>query len=358
MREALSGLLAELEPGATLKRVSAFGIDEGSDDAETSKGLGYGKPLRVEAQLQDGSTRGFVFHTASPDVFGHDRRSDRAQEMLLAFDTFERIPRHSRAIDVGAICQGQLRSLRDAGEFYLLSEFVPGRVYADDLREIARRGHALDSDRQRVIELADLLVEIHAEKHTSPLVYTRAVRDLVGSGEGIFGIIDGFPAECEVPAARLAAIDALATSWRPRLKSRHARLSRVHADFHPFNILVDDQEQLRLLDTSRGSLGEPADDVSCLALNFIFFSLGHAGAWEGGFKGLWTAFWERYLSRTADHELLDVAGPFLAWRGLVLSNPAWYPGLAPEHREGLLCLVERALREPRFDPKWAEELFG
>ena len=29
-----------------------------------------------------------VFHTASPNDFGHDRRSDRAQEMLLAFDTF------------------------------------------------------------------------------------------------------------------------------------------------------------------------------------------------------------------------------------------------------------------------------
>jgi hypothetical protein len=358
VRRALSGLLAELEPGARLTRVAAFGIDEGSEDSATSKGFGYGKPLLVEAQHSDDTSRSFVFHTASPDVFGHDRRSDRAQAMLLAFDTFASIPRHSRAIDVGAICQGQLRSLRDSGEFYLLSEFVPGRVYADDLRAIARRGAALETDRERVLQLADLLVEIHAEKHEAPLVYRRAARDLVGSGEGIFGIVDGFPAECEVPTARLGAIDALATSWRPKLKQHCARLSRVHADFHPFNILVDEAEQLRLLDTSRGSLGEPADDVSCLAINFIFFSLGHDGAWGGAFKQLWHMFWERYLTRSGDSQLLDVVGPFIAWRGLVLANPAWYPGLAVEHRDALLCLVERALSAPRFDVAWAEELFG
>src|SRR5690606_14560990 len=129
----LQAMLDQLWPGAKLVEASRFGVDEGSEDQETTKGLGYGKPLLLDVRLAAGEERGLVFHTAAPNAFGHDRRSDRALEMLLAYDTFGLVPKHAAACDVGAISTSgdDLVSLRDTAEFYLLSEFVPGHVYAD-----------------------------------------------------------------------------------------------------------------------------------------------------------------------------------------------------------------------------------
>lgn len=357
---ALQGMLEQLWPGTELTRVSRFGVDEGSSDQETTKGLGYGKPLLLDVRLAGGEERRLVFHTAAPNAFGHDRRSDRALEMILAYDTFGLVKQHAAACDVGAISTSgeELVSLRDTAEFYLLSEFVEGHVYADELRSIAQRGRLEARDKTLVVALADTLVNIHEEKIESTVAYQRAIRDLVGSGEGIFGIIDGFPADSEVPRERLERIEQACVAWRWRLKSRDERGRRTHGDFHPFNIIIDDSDGVRLLDTSRGSVGDPADDVSCLAINFIFFALGHQGAWEGALQELWYAFWERYLERSKDAQLLEVVAPFLAWRGLVLANPAWYPGLDPKHREALLGFVERCLEAPRFALDFCEAVFG
>jgi len=44
--------------------------------------------------------------------------------------------------------------LRDGGEFYLLTTFAPGTIYADDLRRIARTGAATDVDVARIDALA------------------------------------------------------------------------------------------------------------------------------------------------------------------------------------------------------------
>ena len=52
-----------------------------------------------------------------------------------------------------------------------------------------------------------------------------------------------------------------------------------------------------------------------------------------------------------------MAAPFLAWRGLVVCNPAWYPHVSPEARDRVLSFVERALASERFDPASAEALF-
>ncbi len=352
-------MLEGLWPGAELVKVSRFGVDEGSEDQETTKGLGYGKPLLLDVRLVGCEERRLVFHTAAPNAFGHDRRSDRALEMILAYDTFGLVKQHAAACDVGAISTSgdALVSLRDTAEFYLLSEFVPGHVYADELRKIAQRASLEERDLALVASLVDTLVDIHKEKVDSPVAYQRAIRDLVGSGEGIFGIIDGFPAGSEVPRERLERIEQQAVAWRWRLKSHEARNSRTHGDFHPFNIIIDDSDTPRLLDTSRGSVGDPADDVSCLAVNFMFFALGHPGAWRGGMRTLWYQFWERYLDRSGDQRLLEVVAPFLAWRGLVLANPAWYPGLDPKHREALLSFVERSLAAPRFSPDFCEAVF-
>jgi Phosphotransferase enzyme family len=338
--------------------VTALAIDSASGD-DSSKAAGYGAPLRIDVQVA-GVSRSLVLHTALSNEFGHDRRSDRAAEMLLASDTTALIPRHVKLLDVGAYrANGSTVSLRDTGEFYTLTEYVEGTRYAEDLRRIASAATSTPVDVGRMTELAEYLAELHEGHAGGAPVYTRAIRDLLGSGEGIFGIVDGYPPNAPgAPSARLAQIERRCLDWRWRLKNRAARLTRTHGDFHPFNVLFSKNSELVLLDASRGCAGDPADDVSCMAINYLFFALGHPGAWRGALRELWLGFWESYASRRSDPELLAVCAPFLAWRGLVLSNPIWYPDVSAEDRDRLLCFVERALDAERFEPLLADAVFA
>jgi hypothetical protein len=122
-------------------------------------------------------------------------------------------------------------------------------------------------------------------------------------------------------------------------------------------VLLDPSGEPLLLDTSRGSMGDPADDVTCMALNFPFFALERPDTWKEAFSVLWGRFWERYRGLSGDTGLLDVAPPFLAWRGLVLASPLWYPELSDEARGRLLTFVETVLATERFSPTLAEAMF-
>ncbi len=354
--QRLQRLVRQALPGAQIVRVAPLKPDA-SPRGETAKGAGYGAPLRIDI-LEAGSARSLVLHTATPNEFGHDRRADRAAEMVLAADTFSTIPGHARVLDVGAFRgEEEFVSLAGTGEFYVLTTFANGRLYADDLRNIASTGQLTAIDIRRFHVLVEFLAELRRDKQArSPAVYARCIRDTIGGGEGVFGIIDSYP-EGEIPSLRLERIEELCVAWRHRLKRRAERLARTHGDFHPFNVLFDEHSALSLLDTSRGSVGEPADDVACMSINYPFFSLGQPGAWRNAFQSLWYGFWERYVSKTGDDEVYSTAAPFLAWRGVVLANPKWYPALKPEDRERILSFVETVLRADRLELSMADEFF-
>jgi Ser/Thr protein kinase RdoA (MazF antagonist) len=360
LEQALEAAVRRVVGAARVESVRPFGTDVDADDAALTKVAGYGKPLLVRARDAGGAEHALVFHTARADAFGHDRRADRAAEMLLSYDTFSRIPGHAPAVDVGAIGpNGELISLRDTHEFYLLTRYAPGTVYAQELRRIAERGALEPVDVEHMRALADYLVELHSEPVASRTAYRRAIRDLVGSGEGIFGIVDSYDPETPgTTSAQLLSIERHCVDFRWRLRDRYSRLRTIHGDFHPFNLVFDQHSGLHLLDASRGCLGDPADDVACLAINYLFFALCHPGTWAGVFETLWNEFWERYTSRSGDPDLFQVLPPFFAWRALVLASPAWYSGLATEGRKALLGFTERILDASRFAPDGARELFA
>lgn len=354
--DAIRELVQRRYPGATILASERLGDDERPADA-TTKGTGYGVPVRVVLRDGDGVEHAVVFHTARADDFGHDRRADRAAAMLLAYDTYGNLPRHVPALDVGVITRsGELRSIADATELYLLTGWKPGRLYAEDLSRIADSG-ATPRDLRRLDALTDYLVQLHVRHQGRLALYTRAVRDLVGSGEGIFGMVDGYAADVPgAPPPRLRRLEERCAGWRWRLRGCEPRIARVHGDFHPFNLLFDGDAELTLLDASRGGMGEPADDVTALAINFVFFALDTPGAWRRGLGALWHRLWTRYVNATSDHELLQVAAPWLAWRALVIANPRWYPNLSTRGRDRLLSWIERVLEAPRLELHSADEV--
>ena len=104
-----------------------------------------------------------------------------------------------------------------------------------------------------------------------------------------------------------------------------------------------------MLDRSRGALGDPADDVASLAVNYLFYALRTAGGFTGPFAELFHLFWSRYAKRSGDAELPAVIAPHFAFRALVLANPLWYPRESEEIRRRLFRFILAVLEAERFE---------
>lgn len=272
---------------------------------------------------------------------------------------FNRLPRHVRSLDVGGFQEGGgLVSAGRIEEFCLLTEYAEGESYAHDVERIRDTGELTERDVARADALCDYLAEIHAVRGEDAELYVRRIRELVGHGECIMGIVDSYPAHPAAPPALLKRIEHLAVDWRWRLKDRKHRLRQVHGDFHPWNILFREGTEFGVLDRSRGEYGDAADDVTSISMNYLFFGLQRSGTLEGAFEELFLRFWRRYLEKTGDEEMREVAAPFFAFRGLVMASPLWYPKLDGGVRRKLLNFVVAVLESDGFEPERANEYCG
>lgn len=334
------------EPGPGVK-------GSGAQPALDRKAFGYGRPIQIDLLL-DGVPRSYVISTMRRGSgYGHDHFSDRAAELIWAHDAYGKLPRHVRSLDVGFITrEGQLRSAGGAEEYFLLMEKVDGTPYRMNLERILADGKVEDTDLDRAGVLSEYLASVHAIKGQDQQLYFKRIRDLLGHGEGVMGVLDGYPPDYPLlPPRQQYLVEAGCVVWRRRLKERAKRLSIVHGDFHPWNIIFREGADFTLLDRSRGEWGEPADDVAALSVNYLFFSLLRFGKMQGPFSQLFDLFYDRYLERTQDLELNMAIPPFYIFRALVIASPIWYPDLPEEIRLKLFRLVRAMLQIDEFDYK-------
>ncbi len=101
--------------------------------------------------------------------------------------------------------------------------------------------------------------------------------------------------------------------------------------------------------------GDPALDVSAIAVCLLELGAREPLSWGDGYRPLFDAFWSTYLGESGDHELLDVAPPFLAWQALrAATSPA---PLSAAARQKLFDFAEEALTQRSFNPdgiRWLE----
>ena len=263
----------------------------------------HGSGFLVEIKTKK-DTKSYVVKTLMPENFGHDYPSDRAGIFLLDLDEFKNLPKHVSAIDVLAELEGgSIKSIRGGKEYYLLMEKAEGRHYFNDLVSFARKERLDDIDIKKIKAMASYLAKIHSIKKDSKTLYWRKLRDTVGHGECLMGVFDTYPDKV-LSYNEMSGIIKKSVDWIYKLKPGYKRLSQIHGDFHPGNIWfketvnrsagesvnrkskkaslpihpfthspIHQDVDFILLDRSRGPWGEPADDVTALAINYIFFSI-------------------------------------------------------------------------------------
>lgn len=355
-------LRATFGPGVDVVAMRRLGDDgEGLDP----KAFGYGVPVEIECVI-DGRKRRFVLSRTRPARgFGHDYPADRAWQALYGHEAYNSFPRHVRSADVGFVRgSSELVSAADATDFFQLVEKADGALYWHDLDRLLRGGGLTAVDEARARVLGRFLADAHAVKRDEPTLYERRIRELVGHGECVMGILDSYPHPYPLlPAELCEALEQSFVGWRWRLRTRVHRLSRVHGDFHPWNLLFRAGTDFSVLDRSRGEWGEPADDVAALAVNYLFFGVrARAARVERGvaapFRTLFDIFLGEYLAASRDTEILETLPPFFAFRLLVLAHPRWYPTLSDATRLELLGLARCLVASTRFEPPDVSWLCG
>jgi hypothetical protein len=316
-------------------KIEILGVKKLGTFTDTIKKLGYGDTFLVEFR-KEGKDISVIFSTMRKDKYGHQYIWDRANVLMFQYDAGQRLPKHAHPLDIGYFnAEGMARSVCDANIYFLLTEKVEGTDYFLDLKRL-RNKPLTDLDIERAKALGKYLAEIHSEKKDEPELYTRKIRELLGHGECIMGIIDGYPNNYEFFSDNdFCDIEKRCVEWRWKLKQYTRRLCREHGDFHPWNIKFREGTDFSTFDRSRGEYGEAADDVSTLSINYLLYSILKHGKLDGDYKKLHDIFITTYLEQTNDQKIFNVIQPFYAFRCLVIASPEWYPNHPADIRKKL-----------------------
>jgi len=329
-----------------------------------------GSGFLIEIDTTEG-VKSYVIKTLLSGGLGHDYPSDRAGVFLLDLDEFKNLPKHVKALDVlSEMEDGSIKSIGGGKEYYLLMERAEGGDYFRDLNEFSRKNVLASADIEKIKTMASYLAQIHSLKKDSRTLYWRKLRDTVGHGECLMGVFDTYP-DGTLPYEEMAEIIRKAVDWIMRLKPEYKRLSQIHGDFHPGNIWFKEAQSLEqragdqaqrekgaqaasdfiLLDRSRGPWGEPADDVTALAINYVFFSIKHHGDVRGAYLEGLKMFFDEYIRESGDGEITEVTAPFFAFRGAVVANPVFYPELTSGQRRLIFRFIHNVLDDNAFRPE-------
>ncbi len=328
-----------------------------------------GSGFLVQMQTKEGF-KSYVVKSLLSEGFGHDYPSDRAAVFLQDLDEYSNLPNHVKAMDVLAEMEdGTVKSIGGGKEYYLMMEKVEGRDYFNDLSDFAGKEQLDEMDIAKIRAMASYLGRIHAMKKGSKTLYWRKLRDTVGHGECLMGVFDMYP-DGTMPYEEMADIVKRSVDWTYKLKPWHKRLSQIHGDFHPGNIWFKkakgegqeakaEQPEFVLLDRSRGPWGEPADDLTAMTINYIFFSIRNHGDVRGAYLEGLKLFVDEYIRFSGDAEILEVTAPFFAFRCAVVANPVFYPDLSAEARKKIFNFARAVLSADRFEvDKVSEYLVG
>ena len=257
-----------------------------------------------------------LFADANLDLNHH---SDRARSLLLAHDSYNKMDKHVKSIDVVGIDEmGDLVSIGDSKEFFILMEEAEGKDFFKDLEEPNEKTN------EKIAKLAEFLIKLHENKRDSSGEYKRKLRDTIGSN-CLMGMVDSYPADLNWTSGNeIGEIVKRCIDYWIKTRNMSHRLCEIHGDFHPGNLWFKEDGDFTVLDRARGTYGEAADDLTAFLINPIFYSLAKKGNFEGTYKEMFDLFWNTYFGKTKDKEMRKVMAPYFAFRVAVVCNPHFY----------------------------------
>lgn len=282
--------------------------------------LGVGYLLEF---VSGGKKQRKILKSLYKEHMGSEYPADRAQSLIMAHQTYNLLENHIKSLDViGVKENGDISSVGDAKEFFILMDEAKGRNFFEDIKRIAAEDRFSAEDKNRIIVLAEFLAKLHKKKFKSESLYKRKLRDTIGSGASIMGVLDMYPQNLAwFSRSNQAKLVGKAVEHWSRERYLSRRLCRIHGDFHPGNIWFGNKTSFTILDRSRGEFGEAADDITAFLINFIFYSIVYNGNFKGALTELYNIFVGKYFSLTKDKEMSRVASPYWAFRTIVVCNP-------------------------------------
>jgi len=309
-------------------------------------------------------TKRLVLKSIFANNLNLDHYSDRAQNFFLAHDSYNSMKNHIKSKDVISVnSQGELKSVGDSKEFFILMEEAKGQDFFKDLEKIGEQGFVDEITKKKILILSDFLVKLHSKKVGSISMYRRKTRETLAGGGSVAMILDSWPEE---------VYSVFKSEWKEIIKrcvdvwdsSRNLtnRNCEIHGDFHPGNLWFNEDLNLTVLDRARGISGEPADDISAFVLNPIFYSVKKYGKFEGEYKEVFDLFWNNYFSKTLDKEMRKVLGLYFAFRTSVVCHPVFYSDdffggkeKAEITRSKMIHFSLNVLRDKEFSPSKINE---
>ncbi len=322
-----------------------------------AKQYGYGKPVKIEFTV-DGKPHAAVLGTASPGPFGHEHMADRAQMVLWDYGAYNSLPNHARALDVGTLdVEGNLPSVANAEEFFLLVEHVEGTGYIHDIARLQDGGELAGArhrpgERAVRLPLDDPPGEGRQPRPVRPQDPRAGRPRRVHHGDG-----GQLPRRQRVHHLRASSRRSSGAASPGAGGSRGAPTgsARCTATSTP-STSSSAKGPTSACSTGRAGNGASRRTTStALTANYLFASLQAHGRLADPFETLFQRFWERYIGRTGDEEILEVVAPFYAFRCLVMASPVWYPSLPEDVRRKLFSFTVSLLHAPRFDPARVNE---
>jgi len=344
----------------TGQKVKVLGVEPIERDKVYAGGLGDTVFIILEGNKR------LVAKVSKAGEMGRDYPEDRARDALWTYRT-SALPRQPKTVSVGSLLNGKLLPLTFNTEYFVVLQEAPGRSYHLFLSDAMKRGSISQDDKKAALNLSDYLVDIHKVKEpkSSSSLYKRHLIDVVGSAEGIKGVVtylwNSLPEEQFKKLGRskvevrkdVLELMKKALEHSDRIEDMTHRSSQIHGDYHPFeNIRFEKYpDAYWVLDRSRAEFGEPADDVTAMWMNYFNHALLDKGNYSGKFRELGDSFLENYLKKTNDYEMLKTVQPFFIWRGLVISTPKWYPTTPVDTRNKIFNFMKNVSEVDEFNPK-------
>lgn len=315
---------------------------------------------KLSLRLGNGTRKQIVLRQLNPGEYGLEQPEDRARHILYLARTAAQVPGYAELLDFGVFdATGRLHSLSGCGEFYVLEEFVEGRRYGEEFDTLRSACAASDRDRDVARSLADYLAALHRiDGHEDRTLYRRALRDLVGGGEGVMGLIDGYPpAFADRHSDLLQQLELACVAGVQRLRGTTRKVRATHGDFHPWNILLDTDGDIRTIDKSRADPNDPAVDVGSMLMNYLMLAFWQC--WHGGAQRSLTTpagivlardFLTRYRNASDDEGIARALPVYTAMRSAAVASPVFYPDMPEKLRTNVFSFATELAVLPEIDP--------